>query len=266
MDELRDILNTRNSDIHIIILTETWIYSDEVLYFDLPSYTAVHNCRSTRGGGVCIYINNAIAFQTRDVPVQEPHDCNIAAIYLSELNYMIYGIYRPPSSDSRTYVNLMDGIMEREDRPTLIVGDMNLDLLKESHTVREYKNIIGMSGFNIQNDLTLENATRVTTTNAAVLDHVLANKSITCKIALDDHPISDHRIMIIEVVNKCLHVNKKGKITREKLHKQEWIEKVQRKTMQGDVNSFEKLATIINETKRECTKIIKLRSEIITIG
>ena len=55
MDDLQDKLNTSNKTIHIIILSESWIYENEQQFFNINYYTAMHDCRSGRGGGTSIY-------------------------------------------------------------------------------------------------------------------------------------------------------------------------------------------------------------------
>lgn len=268
LDDLRDILNVSEKDFQVIILTETWLYSDEVTYFELPSYAAVHDCRNSRGGGVCIYIKKDIDFYSEDLAFLGQHDCSVVSVHLPGLQYKLCGIYRPPSGDSQTYLNLMDKIMEAQRGPGIVIGDMNLDLLKESHTVSEYKNTIEMNGFEIQNVIASENATRVTSTSATILDHVITNKNIDCKILLEDHVISDHKVMHIKLEKHVISVNKKDKITKETLHIQEWIEKVQRRLQQGNVEDFERLTAIINETKKQCTKkhLIKIRNNNLWVN
>lgn len=60
MDELRCIIQSIPSKIHIILLTETWIKSEEqAILLKLPNYTHYYNYRSDKiGGGVSAYVHN----------------------------------------------------------------------------------------------------------------------------------------------------------------------------------------------------------------
>lgn len=49
LDELESIVLNYPETIHIIVLTETWIYTNEQQYFNLKEYSAIHDCRDTRG-------------------------------------------------------------------------------------------------------------------------------------------------------------------------------------------------------------------------
>lgn len=59
LDELRCIV-TSLQKIHVIILVETWIKSeDEAKRMRLPNFTHYYNYRThSRGGGVSIYVHN----------------------------------------------------------------------------------------------------------------------------------------------------------------------------------------------------------------
>ena len=51
----------------ILALTETWLNSNEVQYFNIDGFTPVHACRTGRAGGVSMYIKNKIRFKICDV-------------------------------------------------------------------------------------------------------------------------------------------------------------------------------------------------------
>lgn len=62
MSDINDIILTHKKIIHLIVLTETWIYPNEENCFNFNNYTALHNCRDTRGGGCSIYIREDLHY------------------------------------------------------------------------------------------------------------------------------------------------------------------------------------------------------------
>ena len=57
-NKFQEIQCDKQSD--IIVLVETWLYSEETKYFSIDGYSSVHSCRDTRGGGAAVYIKNNI--------------------------------------------------------------------------------------------------------------------------------------------------------------------------------------------------------------
>lgn len=138
---------------------------------------------------------------------------------------------------------------------------MNLDLLKNSNTINTYKQIIEMNGFHIQNILNQKSATRTTNNTASILDHVITNKNITCTMKLEDHNVSDHKIIYIDI-KKIRIKNIKQEIIKTHLDETEWQNRMKEELQKNDVKTFKQLMQLINETKELCTKknTIKIRN------
>lgn len=63
MDELEIYVNNLVKKPHIIIITETWLKSQEIQFFNIKHYETIGNCReSTRGGGILFFIRDDIKF------------------------------------------------------------------------------------------------------------------------------------------------------------------------------------------------------------
>lgn len=95
-DELESIVNFNKDKFSIIILTETWLSSNDSKFFNLKNYNAVHSCRETRGGGVTIYIHTEINYDM----VFEQHSVahNIVSVKLQN-ELQLVAVYRSPKSD-----------------------------------------------------------------------------------------------------------------------------------------------------------------------
>lgn len=134
----------------------------------------------------------------------------------------------------------------------VIVGDMNLNLLLSVNTVNEYKNYVTMNGFQIQNLINSENATRETEASATIIDHVLTNKNVMCNIKLQEHFITEHKLLYIKI-NKAIKVKTKQRFEKSKLDIQKMVATVKTKLEHNEINSFKEHANLINDSKLECT-------------
>ena len=143
-----------------------------------------------------VYIRDGITFVKRDLDIQI-EDCNMTSVFLQKQNLTIYEIYRPPRSCYEIFITQLDKILERQKSLCIIVGDINLDLLKKTATIAEYKNVIKTNAFNIQKNISQTNATRTTKTTKSIIDHVLANKNLECDLVLEENEISDHNIIML---------------------------------------------------------------------
>ena len=100
----------------------------------------------------------------------------------------------------------MDKLLEKQRNTCIFIGDINMDLLRKTQIVNDYKNMIKANAFQIQNIISNERATRVTTTTASILDHVITNKYI------------NHKIMCVKVKEQI----PKEKIKKKILNKEMW--------------------------------------------
>ncbi|KAL3287994.1 hypothetical protein HHI36_002447, partial [Cryptolaemus montrouzieri] len=54
INDLIDIIEGNND--HVVMLTETWMYPEEVNAYEISGFSSVHNTRAARGGGASIYV------------------------------------------------------------------------------------------------------------------------------------------------------------------------------------------------------------------
>lgn len=258
LDDINDIIKQSQKVIHLIILTETWIYSNEKQFFNINKYNAVHDCRNRRGGGTSIFIREEFEFIENDATIYDLHDCNIVSIILPKHKLKIFGIYRPPQSIFENFIDQLDKMLEAQKEECILIGDINLDLLKNTQVVKNYKNTINMNGFTIQNEITLQKATRTTLKTKTILDHILSNKNIKCLMTLEDHIVSDHKVIKIEVTKIKLKRNFE-KITRNYLDHNKWANNVKARLRDQEITSFKEIVEIIQKEKANYTKEYTLK-------
>ena len=153
--------------------------------------------------GVGMFAKDTLNYNIReDISVFIPHICETLFIEIindSGRNIVVGVIYRSntePLADIDIYSSNMEHIMDtiqRENKQCMIMGDMNIDLLKfETHLrTNEYLDSIFANGF-----LPLiSKPTRVTTSSATLIDHMYTNditSSHHSGIIINDVHLADH--------------------------------------------------------------------------
>lgn len=110
------------------------------------------------------------------------------------------------------FLDKIASLLEAQTKDCILIGDINLNMLSETHVVREYKSTIESNAFEFQNTISKQFATRTTENTSTVLDHVIANKEIKCNSILEDHMTSEHKLLYISI-EKIKIKHEKTKIT-----------------------------------------------------
>lgn len=117
---------------NIITLSETWLNSN------IPSnYTLYRSDRSSRDGGVAIYVSSEFISELT-IPAVVPlyFECVFVKVIFHENKSLIIGsIYRPPSSPAETFDHLISTINSISCKNKIILlGDFNKTWL--SHLIK----------------------------------------------------------------------------------------------------------------------------------
>lgn len=251
LEDIDYLLKTSDKEIHVIALTETWLYPNETSFFNIPNYVAVHDCRDTRGGSVAIYLKQNITYNQVTAPIID--HCNIVGVNLLNYKLRIFVIYRSPSSNVQQFIDAFEDLLDNQKSRCVVIGDINLDLLDGGNHVTEYKNIIEMNAFNLHNKIDSLYATRVGFHRSSIIDHVMSNKKLKCEITLKDHSISDHKLMNITVDQQVMEKVSKV-VTRSYVNIADWRSRVSLELNNKTISSFGELANILCKTKTLSTK------------
>lgn len=199
IDELRCVIESFDTKISVVILTETWIKDDLVAArLDLPNYSHYSNYRThSRGGGVSIYVHNDLK---HEFVVELYQDGNhFLWIHLDRLSLEIGAVYKPPTSNTAEFLENYENLLSGRKR-TLIFGDINLDLLSKERDVVKYKHMLQENGFKILNKIDKKHGTRETERTNTILDHVCTNlKDNPFKLTIIDSPMTDHKQIFFEL-------------------------------------------------------------------
>lgn len=111
-------------------------------------------------------------------------------------------IYRHPDINIEKFCKSLINItcckeLNRIKETNIILGDINIDILKTSNNSKKYVDLVKSLNYNIVNNL----PTRITDNSETCIDHVLLNKSsvlnINCKTTSLE--ITDHESIIVDV-------------------------------------------------------------------
>ena len=109
---------------------------------NIPGYECICKSRSSRrGGGLAVYVDSDINVTVKNRLDLDSVDSSVYEILIAQLSQpsvsakdIIIGVvYKPPNTNVETFLTLFATILEKlseENRPTYLLGDYNIDLLK----------------------------------------------------------------------------------------------------------------------------------------
>lgn len=249
-----------DEDWDILLAAETWLAENETFLFELDGYKAVHSCRASRGGGVSIYVRKSIKFRE----IEKSNKCeliNWICISLGEQNLKISVIYKPPSVNNGNFFHYLESIMHTHPKNHLIVGDMNINLLNVSEVTKEYKDLIALNNFKINNSINEECATRVNSLSKSLIDHVLSDYSskLSCKVKVKENALSDHKLILLNVKTFVQFYKPKVEHEVKSVDYKKFINLFRKKILSLNVTTFQELINLIEECKDKSVYIKKLR-------
>lgn len=198
-DELRCIIASLQITIHIIILTETWIKSDDdAKMLQMPSYTHYYNYRQgKRGGGVSIFVHNNLKHHL--VEEQCVDDTHYLWVYVKKFSLNFGAIYKPNKKNIDNFLEIYSQQLRKTKR-AIVFGDYNLDLLNPDLATRTYKNTLKENNYKILNKISPKHCTRETTSTRTMLDHVSCNlNENNFHFVTIESSMSDHKQILLEV-------------------------------------------------------------------
>ena len=205
IDQFSSYLSRFTQRPQVIILGETR-FSSEVNY-DISGYVAHHSFRSTRGGGVSIFVSCELTSDflpelTMCTPAIEV--CAVKLKLNSDNIFNILGVYRPPSANINDFYQVLgDNILTKFHATEKVIfgGDFNVDLLSDSTFCNDFVTNFQNNGYNPL----ITKATRVTLDGASstCIDHFWSNSRMNSTNGIFEVHISDHYpiFTMIQVTN-----------------------------------------------------------------
>lgn len=135
--------------IDIIVLTETHLIKD-LQIFNIPGYSVIYNNGSfNKCDGVVVFVRESICMEFSFKFVGDVK-CIELLIGENQEKFFLTCIYRSPSINDNIFLENFSEYLEfnHHKKRHIIVGDINLDLLKENkQCVEDYKSLLSAYGF-----------------------------------------------------------------------------------------------------------------------
>ncbi len=268
--KLQECLKVIDINFTVIGISETHLKSKPNQYYSIPGYGFEYTNRTNRSkGGVGLYISHSIDYKLREDLCKAT--CNFESCFIEierkqQRNILVGVIYRAHTNKD-DFINEINPIIDQimaENKDTYIMGDFNIDLLKEEdeRAIHDYLNMI--LSFNLIPSI--NKPTRITEKSATLIDNILTNNiDISSAILVTD--ISDH-FLTATFSNERLNTRsvQKGYIykrnytndnidnLKEKLSKFNWSEVLHDHDVDEDYNTY---LSILNNLVDECIPIRK---------
>src|SRR5690606_31735650 len=102
----------------IVLLSETWIYSNETNLYNIENYNSFFECGdSYRSGGLACFIHSRVQnYSVKSVRI------STSCILINLLHINILCIYRSPSGNKEIFINALEVFLRTHTNNLLIVG------------------------------------------------------------------------------------------------------------------------------------------------
>lgn len=195
---------------NVIILTEVWIKSGEEDRYQIEGYNMLLQDRpDNQAGGVVMYLDSALHYTHCLILLPTAELINVViTLELDNVSFKLslFGIYRQCKYSYNQFQDSFENILEQSIDPTVIIGDMNVCVLKGRNkgSVINYLNLISAYGF--QNFI--DAPTRIQGNYVSCIDHVLIrnSKMLQFNSSVVELGITDHYAL-----NVCISGVKKLK-------------------------------------------------------
>lgn len=275
-DELTLFLeNDPNSDkIDVIILTETWHNLLNQIFFTIEGYNLYFSSRKrNQNDGIFVYVRNNYNIDFFEYDFVET---NIVKIHLNNLGVpiILLCIYRSPSTDINVFNNTVNKVIKEnkiKDYYTVLIGDMNINIVGDNELNNDYLNLLSEKGF----ASFINVYTRVPNGQQhACLDHIFVHNNehfisqINAGILQTD--ITDHFTTCVSIPITSVSTNKRNLISiidHDKIKKilldENWTKVYNRNNANECFSEFHKIISnyINNSTtfKNISTKNVRLK-------
>ena len=256
----------KNLTFDLIALSETWVNKEQLSLFRLEGYRSFIQPRldGRRSGGVAWFAQKDLKItDCKPIPIKTGNALKLTlpTSGLRSNNTTINLIYRDCTSSKQTFVTELERLLETEKHETLILGDININILNNQEAA-DYLDVIEASG--------LKSEMNEPTRETACLDHVMVRGQsfVTCTKILEE-TITDHAVIHISLTSQDnnfqkLDNNRKYYITNNKqfqqnIKKQNWCWTADQTTSVNRL--FERLTETVQRCQQKATRVITFRSD-----
>ncbi|MFZ2539900.1 MAG: reverse transcriptase domain-containing protein [Oscillospiraceae bacterium] len=215
------IINELNCD--ILACTETHLDNDiSENEISIDNYNVILKNRNRFGGGVCIYIRDAITYKSREDLEYKNLEIIWIEVHLKKLKILFGVCYRPPGQSAADIQNFLNGLEYsffnaglEQFETVILTGDFNDPALlwDKNHFLSDLKNDL----LNLTKSFNFDQLIKKPTRGKVILDLIFTNKPdiiINTKVLDPIHEL-DHRPIFAEL---NINVNNKSPYRRNIWH------------------------------------------------
>lgn len=204
LDELKILLCQMTEPFECIVLTETH-HIEYLGMYDIDGYSILYNNGLlNQNDGVVIYLRNNLIYDYEIVLFHEISLIEVQITYQSQKIYLL-AAYRSPSLEPMQfnmdlYYHLLS-IKTANYNYSILIGDINIDILNKSEHAHKYLDILSEFGFLS----TINNYTRVQQNTRSCIDHIFLNTKHNYELALPliiKTNITDHYITTLQIITE----------------------------------------------------------------
>lgn len=270
---LHSILKDANKTIHCIALTEVRIHEHQTSFFNIPSYTSFYSTRNDGYGGCALFVHESNSAHL--VERQSKNNIDCITVNLMELSTSIIIVYKQPAVNNDVLMEFLNVFTDNK-KNFILLGDMNLNLLNNSHIVKKYIDFWSSSGCIPLNKISETFATRIahrtisncTLTSNTIIDHIITDcLKFSFKLSYCDTPLSDHRELLLSVDNNksADFIQTEKSTSYEKLDIYNYNADLENFLAHGNINTFDNLidGTLTNLGSQTNCSILSMKEKDI---
>ena len=170
-----------------------------------------------------------------DSSVYESLIVQISQPTISVKDIIIGVIYKPPNTNVETFLSHFIVVLEKlskENRPSYLLGDYNIDLLKYNHQCESFLNQILTYGFFPK----IDSPTRIMNTSATLIDNIITNvhdKNLISRIWAAS--VSDHLPIFLSLPHEILKRTPHDRTEIKRIYSNQNYENFQNKIRDIDI-------------------------------
>ena len=183
--ELQQLIKSTQCEFDFIGITETKIRSGikPITSIDLPGYTYQDTPTLANKGGTLLYISDRYNYIPRkDLQINVPGQVESTFVELvlpNEKNKTLGVIYKHHTISQQDFISLLNPLLiklKRENKPTILMGDFNMDLLKinKEPLIEQYYDNLTYNHFMPL----ITSPTRISQSSKTLIDNIFINRYI----------------------------------------------------------------------------------------
>lgn len=195
-DNFISLISNYSHMLSVIILSEIWIYNDEISFYSIDNFDSFFCCRNfNRSGGIVVFARKDFYFTEIDINLVSSESI---LLHSNTFDITILSVYRSHSFTIDFFNNEFKTLLSTLNQSNIVImGDLNIDILKEDdNDITEYLNCLSLYGF----QSFINYPTRVNNISSTCIDHLFVRSSlsnIVSGIYMSD--ISDHYLTLCKL-------------------------------------------------------------------